>query len=50
MTQKQKMSRPENFKVIETETKKFGGCQHEDQPRLCKSCQDQDFIKSLANH
>ena len=35
---------------LETETKKFGGCPDQDQSRLNKSWQDQDFIKSLANH
>jgi hypothetical protein len=39
------MSRPRLF-----ETKKFGGCQDRDQPRLSKSCRDRDFIESLANH
>ena len=39
------MSRPRLF-----ETKKFGGCRDRDQLRLSKSCRDQDFIESLANH
>ena len=39
------MSRPKLF-----ETKKFGGCRDQDQPRLSKSCWDRDFIESLVNH
>ena len=32
------------------ETKEFEGCQDQHQPRLSKSCCDQDFIESLPNH